>query len=82
MMTFLLLATESGPTLRPIQPSIQSVPGYPSPGLKRPERDAVHSPPSSADVKNVWSYTFTPSHSFMVWHLIKQWIRLHGVVLS
>jgi hypothetical protein len=39
-------------------------------GLKRPGHEADHSPPSSADVKNAWSYTSTPS------------IRLHGVVLS
>jgi len=28
--------------------------------LKRPERQ-VHSPPSNAEVQNVWSYTSTPS---------------------
>jgi hypothetical protein len=26
--------------------------------VKRPEREAVHSPPSSFEVKNVWSYTY------------------------
>jgi hypothetical protein len=40
------------------------------PGVKRPGREADHSPPSIAEVKNAWSYTFTPP------------IRLHGVVLS
>jgi hypothetical protein len=40
------------------------------PGGKRPGREADHSPPSSAEVKNVWSYTSTPP------------VRLHGVVLS
>jgi hypothetical protein len=39
-------------------------------GVKRPGREADHSPPSSADVKNAWSYTSIPP------------IRLHGVVLS
>jgi hypothetical protein len=38
--------------------------------VKRPGREADHSPPSSAEVKNAWSYTFTPP------------LRLHGVVLS
>jgi hypothetical protein len=33
-------------------------------------RDADHSPPSNAEVKNSWSYTFIPL------------IRLHGVVLN
>jgi hypothetical protein len=40
------------------------------PGIKRQGRVADHSPPSSAEVKNAWSYTFTPP------------IRLHGMVLS
>jgi hypothetical protein len=38
--------------------------------VKRPGREADHSPTSSAEVKNVWSYTSTPP------------IHLHGVVLS
>jgi hypothetical protein len=29
-------------------------------GVKRPEREIDHSPPSSAEVKNAWSYTSTP----------------------
>jgi hypothetical protein len=40
------------------------------PGVKRPEREADHSPPSSAEVKNAWSYTTASP------------IRLHGVMLS
>jgi hypothetical protein len=39
-------------------------------GKKRPGREADHSPPSSAEVKNAWSYTSTPP------------IHLDGVVLS
>jgi hypothetical protein len=35
-----------------------------------PGREADHSPPSSAEVKNAWSYTSTPA------------IRLNGVLLS
>jgi hypothetical protein len=38
--------------------------------VKRPGREADHSPPSSAEFKNAWIYTFTPP------------IRLHGVVLN
>jgi hypothetical protein len=45
------------------------VPGALSLGLKRPGREADHSPPSSAKVNNVWSYTSTPP------------VRLHFVVL-
>jgi hypothetical protein len=65
-----LLTTASGTALRPTQPPIQWVPGTLSLGVKRPGLEADHSPPSSAEVKNAWSYTFTPP------------IRLHGVVLS
>jgi len=39
-------------------------------GLKRPRREAYHSPPSSAEVKNAWSYTSTLP------------VRLHSVVLN
>jgi len=40
-------------------------------GAKRPRREADHSPPSSADVKNAWSYTSTPLY-VKVWCLVKQ----------
>jgi hypothetical protein len=43
---------------------------FPGGGGKRPGREADHSPPSSAEVKNAWSYTSTPP------------IRLNGVVLT
>jgi hypothetical protein len=33
--------------------------------------EADHSPPSSAEVKNVWSYTSTPQYVFMAWCLVK-----------
>jgi hypothetical protein len=51
------------------QPPIQWVPGALSLGLKRKEREAHHSPPCSAEVKEcVELYLHSP-------------IRLHGVVL-
>jgi hypothetical protein len=40
------------------------------PGVKRPGREADHSPPFSTEVKNAWSCTYTPP------------IRLHGVDLT
>jgi hypothetical protein len=49
---------------------IQWVPSAVSLGVKLPEREADHSPPSSAEVKIAWGHTSTPP------------IRLHGVVLS
>jgi hypothetical protein len=38
-------------------------------GVKRPEREDKHSPPTSTEAKNAWSYTSTPQYIFMVWYL-------------
>jgi hypothetical protein len=58
------------PALGPTQPPIQWVPGAVSLGVKRPGREADHSPPSSAEVKEwVELYLHSP-------------IRLSGVVFS
>jgi hypothetical protein len=40
-------------------------------GVKRPGREADHSPPSSDEDKNAWSYTFTLQYVFMAWCLVK-----------
>jgi hypothetical protein len=52
-------------------PTIQWVGGFPSQGEKRPRRESDHSPQSSAEVKNAWSYTSTPQCVFMAWCLVK-----------
>jgi hypothetical protein len=41
------------------------------PGGKAAGGEADHSPPSSAEVKNAWSYTSTPQYVFMAWCLVK-----------
>jgi hypothetical protein len=41
------------------------------PGVKRREREADHSPPSSNEVKNAWSHTSTPPYVFMAWCSVK-----------
>jgi hypothetical protein len=46
-----LLTTASRTALGPAQPPIQWVPGALSLGVKRPGREADHSPPSTAGVK-------------------------------
>jgi len=51
------------------QPSIQCVPGALSFGVNRPGREAGHSPPSSAEVKNVWDYTSTPQYAQLKKHM-------------
>jgi hypothetical protein len=39
------------------------------PGMKRPEREVNHLPPSSAEVKNEWSFrpVLLPLYAFMAW---------------
>jgi hypothetical protein len=63
--------TASRTALGPTQHPIQRVPGSLSLGVKRPWREADHSPPSSAEVKNALSYTYTPQYAFMAWCLVK-----------
>jgi hypothetical protein len=65
-----IFTTASRPALEPTQPPIQWLPEALSLMVKRPDREADHSPPSSTEVKNEWSYTFIPP------------IRLYSVVLS
>jgi hypothetical protein len=39
-------------------------------GVKRPGREADHSPPASAEVKKMWIYISTPTYAFMAQCLI------------
>jgi hypothetical protein len=64
-------ATASRAGLGPTQPPIQRVPGTLSLGVKRADREADNSPPSSAEIKNMWSYTSIPPNIFMSWCLVK-----------
>jgi hypothetical protein len=43
--------------------------GDPSRGIKRPGHETDHSPPSSAEDMNSWSYIFTPPYVFIAWCL-------------
>jgi hypothetical protein len=54
-----LFATASRPALGPTV----GTGGSPSLGVKRPWREADHSPPCSAEVKNAWSCTSNPHTS-------------------
>jgi hypothetical protein len=60
-----LFSTSSRPALGSTQPPIQRVSGALSPGVKRPGREAGHSPPASAEVKKMWIYTSTAPYTFM-----------------
>jgi hypothetical protein len=68
-----LFITMSRPALGPTQPPIQWVlegRGL-SLGAKLPGRKAEHTPPTSAEVKNAWSYTSTPQYVSVAWCLVK-----------
>jgi hypothetical protein len=62
----------SRPALGPIQLPIQGVSGALSLGLQPPGRKADNTPPSSAEVKNAWSYTSTPTIRLMAWCSVKK----------
>jgi hypothetical protein len=66
-----LFTTASRTALGPTQPLIILVACAFSSGVKRPGGEADHSPPSSAEVKNAWSYTSIPQYVFMAWCLVK-----------
>jgi len=60
-----LYLTASRQALKPTQPPVQWVTGPRSLGVEPPGCEADHSPPSSAKVKNAWSYTSTPSYVYI-----------------
>jgi hypothetical protein len=66
-----LFTTVSRPALGLTQTPIQWVPGAPSLGVQQLDREADHSPPSSAKVNNAWSYTSTPHYTCMAWCSVK-----------
>jgi hypothetical protein len=53
------------------KPCIQWIVGALSLGVDWPECEDDHPCPTSAEVKNVWSYTSTPPYVFMAWCLVK-----------
>jgi hypothetical protein len=79
---FFLFANVFRPALGSSQPPIQWISGALSSGVKRSGHEDDYSPPSSAEVKNAWSYTSTRLYVFMAWYLIKRRTRLHSVVLG
>jgi hypothetical protein len=55
----------SRPAVGPTQPPIQWLPGSGGGSAFHPGHGADYSFPSSAEVKNAWSYISTPSHAFV-----------------
>jgi hypothetical protein len=80
-VTIFLLATTFRPTLRPTQPPIQRIRGGGalSPGIMRSDREADHSP---LIPRLRLRGSVPPFLQYVLMCLIKQEIRLHGVVLS
>jgi hypothetical protein len=66
---------QNGSRTHPASYSMGTVGSFP--GVKRPQREADHSPPSSAEVKDAWSYTSTPQYVFMAWCSVKAQIQLY-----
>jgi hypothetical protein len=60
-----ILSTSSIPVLRSTHPPIQRVLEAVSLRVKRPGREADHSPTTSAEIKKMWIYTSTPPYVFM-----------------
>jgi hypothetical protein len=60
-----LFSTAFRPPLRPTQPPIQWVPGANFTWIKRPRREADHSPPSSKEVKNGGAMPPLPPYVFL-----------------
>jgi hypothetical protein len=57
-------STSSRPVLGRTRPPIQWLPVALSPGVKRPGREADHSPPTVAKDKKTWTYSSTPPYVF------------------
>jgi hypothetical protein len=68
---FLLFATVSSPLWGPLYLLSSGYQGLFPWGVKRPRREADHSPASSAEVKDAGTYTSTPPYVFMAWCLVK-----------
>jgi hypothetical protein len=43
-----------------------------SAGIKGLRREADHSIPKRVEVKNTWSYTYTPPYALIPWYVVKQ----------
>jgi hypothetical protein len=70
-MGIFLFTTASRLALGPTQTPIQRATDALSLGIKRPGREVDHSPQSSKEVSNAWSYTSTPQYAFKVWCSVK-----------
>jgi hypothetical protein len=56
--------------------------GVLSSGVNRPEREANHSPPFSAESENAWSYISTPLYTCMDWCFVKHQVQRYTYLRS
>jgi hypothetical protein len=68
--------------LRPIQSPIEWETGALFLEVKRPGLEADHSHPSSAEVKNAWSYNSTPQYTFMALCSVKAQLLKLFIIIS
>jgi hypothetical protein len=69
MLSFERICVSMGVVRHPVSYLVGTRDSFP--GVKRPGREADHSPPSSAEVKNTWSCISTPKYVFMAWCFVK-----------
>jgi hypothetical protein len=62
-ISFSLHVVQTGSGVHPTSYTMGT--GSSFPRVKRPGREADHSPPTSAGVKKMWIYTSTPPYAFM-----------------
>jgi hypothetical protein len=74
---FFLFSTASRLALGSTRPRIKWVLVVVSLGIKRPRREADHSPPSIAEIKNVRSYSSIPQYVFMAWYVVSHRYNLN-----
>jgi hypothetical protein len=78
----LSFTTASRTALGPTQPPVQWVPGALSLRVKRPRREADHSPPSGAEVKECVELYLHPQYAFMAWCSVKAQGQLYLYLYS
>jgi hypothetical protein len=76
-----LFNTASREALEHNQPPTQWVPETISLGVKRPGREAAHSPPFSAEVKKRGAILLLPQYAFMAWCLVREQGQLYFILL-
>jgi hypothetical protein len=81
-LDFFFLATASRPALGPTQSPTQWVPRALSPGVKRPGCELTTHLHLLPRLRMREALSSIPKYVFTAWCLLKQWIHLHGVVLS